>query len=221
MFLVEKCARETTNLVKSRTMKKLLRYFLLAGISLSLLNSTDAMAQQQRGQRGQRGQGGQTGQQDAQQGARQRQGGNFDPAQMQQRMMDNYKEQFGVADDGEWKIIAAAITKVMEARREVGSGRGGGAVGMTRRTPQGDTATQDANASQNRQRGGSSVLPEAEELQKAIASNASKDEIKSKMAAYRTARQAKQAALDAAMDELKKLLSSKQEAIALMSGLVR
>ena len=200
-------------------MNRLFKYLSMAAICFALLQSTDAMAQQR--QRGQRNQGGQQqGQQDNQQGGRQRQGGNFDPAQMQQRILDNYKEQLAVTDESEWKIISAAITKVLDARREAGSSRGGFGGGMTRR-PQGGNQDANADQNQNRTRGGSSVLPEAEELQKAIAGNASKDEIKSKMAAYRTARQTKQAALDAAMDDLKKLLSSKQEAIALLNGLVR
>src|SRR5258708_4479296 len=52
-------------------------------------------------------------------------GGNFDPAQMQQRIMDRYKEQLKVKSDDEWKIISERIMKVMEARVSLGNGRGG------------------------------------------------------------------------------------------------
>ena len=53
--------------------------------------------------------------------------GNFDPAQARQRMMERYKEQLDVKnDDAEWKVISERITKVMEARREVGGGGMGG-----------------------------------------------------------------------------------------------
>ena len=42
--------------------------------------------------------------------------GNFDPAQMRQRMMERMKEQLG-ADDEAWKVIEPRLTKVMELNR--------------------------------------------------------------------------------------------------------
>ncbi len=36
-------------------------------------------------------------------------GGNFDPAQMRQRMAERMREQFGVKDDTEWKLISERI----------------------------------------------------------------------------------------------------------------
>src|SRR3972149_417411 len=53
---------------------------------------------------------------------------------------------------------------------------------------------------------------EAEALQKAIESKASSEEIKSKLAAYRQSREQKEAKLKQAQEELKKLLSVRQEA---------
>ena len=50
--------------------------------------------------------------------------GTFDPAQMQQRMMDNIKEQLDITDDAEWKAIEPMIQKVMDLRRETSSGMG-------------------------------------------------------------------------------------------------
>ncbi len=51
--------------------------------------------------------------------------GNFDPAQIQQQMMERIREQMDVKDDAEWKVLEGAITKVTEAQREVGFGGGG------------------------------------------------------------------------------------------------
>jgi hypothetical protein len=48
--------------------------------------------------------------------------GNFDPAQMRQRMMDNLKEQLEITDDAEWKVIQPLIQKVMDARMAIGFG---------------------------------------------------------------------------------------------------
>src|SRR5438270_2214555 len=59
--------------------------------------------------------------------------GNFDPAQMRQRMMDRYKERLEVTNDTEWKLLEERIEKVTTAQREArlggfggpGGGRGG------------------------------------------------------------------------------------------------
>ena len=59
--------------------------------------------------------------------AQERQGrGNFDPEQMRVRMMERYRETFEVKEDAEWKLIEGRITKVTDARREMGGGRGFG-----------------------------------------------------------------------------------------------
>src|SRR5205814_3579173 len=57
--------------------------------------------------------------------------GNFDPAQMRERMMNRIKEQLGATDD-EWKAISPKVEKVMTAQRESrggGFGFGGGGFG--------------------------------------------------------------------------------------------
>src|SRR5689334_3252080 len=53
--------------------------------------------------------------------------GNFDPAQMRQRMMERIREALDVKDETEWQAISERITKVMDARRAVrGPGGPGG-----------------------------------------------------------------------------------------------
>jgi len=148
---------------------------------------------------------------------------NFDPEQMRQRMMERYKEALDVKSDDEWKIISERITKVNEARRDVGFGGGMGFMGRRGGPggpggPGGDNAGQGQN--NRRQRFGGEPSPEEEALAKAIESKSSNDELKAKMEAYRKARQAKEAKLHAAQDELKKILSVRQEAVALQMGLL-
>ena len=59
------------------------------------------------------------------QGRQGRQGrGNFDPAQMQQRMMDNYKERLEITDDTEWKAIEP-LDKQLEIFEQNFTRRGG------------------------------------------------------------------------------------------------
>jgi hypothetical protein len=95
--------------------------------------------------------------------------GNFDPAQFQQRMMDNIKEQLGYTNDTDWNAVQPLIQKVMDARRDVGFGGGMGRMfGRNRGGNNGD------NANGGVRRGGSlggQPSPEAEALQKAIDDN--------------------------------------------------
>ncbi len=72
-----------------------------------------------------------------------------------------------------------------------------------------------------RRRFGGEPSPEAEALQKAIEAKASNDEIKAKLAKYRDAQKVKQANLEKAQSELRQVLSVKQEASAVMMGLLQ
>lgn len=153
----------------------------------------------------------------AQQGGQGQRGqrGNFDPAQMQQRMMERYREQLEVKSDDEWKAIEPLIAKITEARREVGfGGMGRGMMGRPPGGPGGD------NQGQGRRGFGGEPAAEVEALQKAVDSNASAADIKAALAKYREARKAKEANLAAAQENLKKVLTAKQEAQAVLMGLL-
>ena len=63
--------------------------------------------------------------------------------------------------------------------------------------------------------------PEMEALRKAIADDAPASDTKEKLAALRAARKAKEAELDKAQDDLRKLLSARQEAVAVTLGLLK
>jgi hypothetical protein len=141
--------------------------------------------------------------------------GNFDPAEMRARMMERMREQLEVKNDDEWKLISGRIEKVTEARREMGNnmrfgGRRGGPGGPGGPGGQGG----------GRRGFGGEPNPEVEALQKALDSNASSDEIKSKLTALRKSRKANQAALEKAQEDLRKVLTVRQEASALMMGLI-
>lgn len=175
-----------------------LKYILALALigAFTGLGTSQSLAQDEQGGRPRRG-GGERGERP-----------NFDPEQMRQRMMDRYKEMLGVKDDAEWKLISERIEKVNEARRAVGAG---GMGGMMFNRPGGGP------------RGGGfgQSSPEAEALQKAIESNASSQEIKTALEKYRNARKEKEASLEKAQDELRKVLSVKQEAAAVLAGLLK
>jgi hypothetical protein len=160
--------------------------------------------------------------------------GNFDPAQFRQRQKDGARDRLEVKSDDDWKKIEPLIGKVIDAQREARmgmggfgafggrggrGGRGGGGGGGGGGGNAGGSADQAAN--NNRPRFGGSPGPEAEALQKAMDDKAPADEIKAKLAKVRDARKEKEAALVATQDELRKALSPRQEAGAVLAGFLR
>jgi len=160
--------------------------------------------------------GGPGGQDQGQGGGRRRGGGGpggFDPAQMQQRIMDRYREELGFTNDTDWNAVQPLVQKVTDARREVGGGGMGRMFGRNRGGQGGPGGGG---------RGGffGTPSPEEEALQKTLDDNAPSGQIKDALAKYKTAMKDKQAKLHAAQAELKKVLSVKQEAQATLLGLV-
>lgn len=149
--------------------------------------------------------------------------GNFDPAQFQQRMMERIREQMGVTNDAEWNVIETRVQKVMDARREVGGPGGFGRMFRGRRGPGGPGGPGNANNNNGggRRRGFfGQPNPTLDALEKTIESNAPAEQLKAAMERYRADRKAKEATLEKAQQDLKKVLTVKQEAVALTMGLV-
>ncbi len=139
--------------------------------------------------------------------------GNFDPAQMQQRMMDRVQEELGLTNETDWSAVQPLVQKVMDARREAG---GAGMGRMFR---------QRGNNNNGGQQGGRNnpfgqPSPEAEALQKAIDDNAPKAQIKDLLTKYQASQKTKQAKLVAAQADLRQVLTVKQEAQATLLGLL-
>jgi hypothetical protein len=156
--------------------------------------------------------------------------GNFDPAQMRQNRIDRLKEQMNVTDDAEWKVLETSIGKVMDAQQEVLSGRfGGGGGGRGGRggggNGGGNGGTNNAAGGRGGRGGGGGRFgtpsPEAEALQKAIDDNASSDVINAKLKTLREANVAKEAKLEEAQADLRKLLTPRQEAVAVLNGVLK
>ena len=138
---------------------------------------------------------------------------NFDPAQMQQMMLEGYKQMLEVTKDDEWAAIKPLVQKVMQARMATFAGMGRGMMfGPGRGGPGGPGGGPPGMFGQ--------TMPEAEALQKAIDAKSSKAEIKAALDKYVAARQAKQTELQQAQDNLRKVLSARQEATATLNGLL-
>ncbi len=184
-------------------MKKWTKALAIGGMALLIgLTTGTAMAQQAgagpgRGQRGQ-----------------------FDPEEMRQRMLERMRERLGVTDNAEWDVISKRIEAVTEARREAG-GFGGMGMGMFGARGPGQRGGQQGDQPQDRRaRFGPAVIPEAEALQSAIDSNAPAAEIKQKLDAYRNAMKQRREKLAKAQEDLRKVVTPKQEAQLVLMGLL-
>lgn len=182
-------------------MSTLIKALAPAGIAAVLFFGTSPLsAQDQQGRRGR---------------------GDFDPEQMRQRMMERYRDALEVKSDDEWKVIQPRIEKVVEARAALGGG-GGRFFGRPRGGNDGG-----GGGEQNRRggRGGfggfGEPSPEARSLQTAIDAKASTDEIKAKLAKLREANKQNEAKLAQAQDDLRKVLSVRQEAEGVLLGLLK
>jgi len=178
-------------------MKRLNYMLAVGGVSVAMLLSAGSASAQPQDNPPPGGQGG------GGRGSR-----NFDPEQMRQRMMERVKEQLEVTKDDEWKALEPLVAKAMEARRDA---MAGGMRGFFGRGPRGGDQG-------NRPRFGPEPGAEEQALDKAIESKASKDELKTAMAKFRAAKKDKEAKMKDAQEELRKVLTLRQEAIAVANG---
>jgi hypothetical protein len=193
------------------TIQKIVALSILA---LVIFGASNAMAQQQRP-------GGRGGQQGGQGGP-----GGFDPSQFMDMMLDRMQEQLGFSD-AEWKAVRPMVQTVMEKQRAT---RGPGMGGMFGRGGRGGRGGQPggANADRGPQGGrggrggqpGAGDFPEQAALQAAIDSDASAADIKTKLDAYKKAVVKNEAALKKAQDDLRAVLSVKQEAQLTLFGML-
>jgi len=149
--------------------------------------------------------------------------GNWDPEQMRQRMMERVREQLAVKDDAEWSVIESRIKKISDSRFGMGRGMGGpgGPGGPGGQGAPGGQGGQGGPGGRQGRGGFGQANPDAEVLQSALDSGASADDIKVKLTAYRAAAKVKEVQLEKAQDELRQLLSVKQEARAVLLGLLK
>ena len=143
-------------------------------------------------------------------GGRQRgqggQGGNF--ADFMARMNDRLKTSLKVTDE-EWNVLKPLVEKVQTAQREAGAGRGfGGGRGPG---GGGDNNTPDTRPG----------VAESTALRTALESDStSADDIKAKLAAVREVRKKGTASLAVAREDLKKVVTVRQEAVLVSMGIL-
>ena len=138
--------------------------------------------------------------------------GQMDPAQRQQAMMDRYKEDLGFTNDTDWSAVQPLVQKVVDARRDAMSGNFGGF--RNRRGGNNDNGGGGNNRFQP------PPNPDREALQQAIDSNAPASQVAAALSKYRASQKSKQSKLEQAQSDLAKVLTPKQEAQAVLAGLL-
>jgi hypothetical protein len=144
------------------------------------------------------------------------------PQDMQARMLANLRERFGVEKDDEWAIISERLLKLSEVRR----GNGGGAAAMIggfRGGPPQGGGDQSGRGGGDAARGrgfGGPRTPESEALQAAVADRLPEAEVKARLTKLRETRKANEKKLEQAQEDLRAVLTLRQEAIAVLMGLL-
>jgi hypothetical protein len=171
----------------------------------------------------------------------------FNPEDMRKRMVDGFRDRLDVKDNDEWSLISERIGKILEIRFAGFAGRGGqgstrggqgstrggdrsrpeadGARGGERGEARGGERGGDNRGGGNRTRGntrtrGGDPNSASGKLNAAIEANASGDEIKSLLAKLRAERKAAADTLKKAQDGLREVLTSRQEAIMVVSRML-
>jgi Spy/CpxP family protein refolding chaperone len=147
--------------------------------------------------------------------------GNFNAEDFRKRMEERIKTSLKVTDE-EWAVIQPLIEKVTDKQRDASTGRGFGGPGGTTRggTTTGGTTggTAAATTSTRPERAGTQ---EREALRLALDSDgASLEDIKAKLGAVRSVHQKATAELASAREDLKKVVTVRQEAVLVSMGIL-
>ena len=154
--------------------------------------------------------------------------GNMSPQDMQARMTNMLRERLDVPDDEEWKIISERLMAVMQLRRSSGSpsmfgggfpGRGGGPSGGggDRGGGGGGDSSRGGRSGRGGMTGGNS---ETAALSSAVRDKLPEAEIKARLDRVRQVRKENEVKLTKAQEELRAVLSIRQEAVAVVFGLL-
>lgn len=155
-------------------------------------------------------------------------GRQFDPTRMREMMEQRMREQLG-ATEQEWKVLGPRVMKVSELNRQVsGFGRGfggpgfggrrGGPMGGPQGGPQGGRQGNRAGAPQREL---TEVEKASEQLQTTLENTAATSEqIKAQLTTLRAAKEKTKQELAVAQQELRKVVTVRQEAQLVLMGLL-
>jgi len=129
-----------------------------------------------------------------------------------EQRLERYRELLEITNNDEWKVIQPRLEKVLKDQEETRVRSDFERRSRSRRN-------RDASSNNTSSR---AVNQDVETLHNASTNTTiSKEEMKAKLAKYRNAQKAKETTLAKDQEELRKLLSVRQEAIAVLNGLLK
>lgn len=138
-------------------------------------------------------------------------GGRGSRLDFQQAQLSRLKDLLGPTDE-EWKVLEPRLVKIQDLLRDSGA-RNGIASARGRRGGFGGALPTDVAPSP--------VQQAARDLQESLANkDAAPDDMKAKLTALRDARARLQADLNRAQDQLREVLTARQEAVLVMAGML-
>lgn len=129
------------------------------------------------------------------------------PADPQSRTLARIRERLEVTDDDEWALIAERILRVEEARRSLATAHNSGGPSLGEKGKRGP-------------RPGAPGHSEQESLRRALGDNLPDAELKLRLSRARDVHQQNEAKLAKAQSELRAVLTIRQEALAVVAGLL-
>jgi len=140
--------------------------------------------------------------------------GRFDPERMRQAMLERLKETLGATDE-DWKVLGPRVEKVQTLSSQLRSRRGMAAMfmrrGPRRDVPEGSEATREQTKLEKAQQELRTTLENQEAKPK---------EIQEKLTALRTVREKVKQDMARAQQQLRELLTTRQEAQLVLMGLL-
>ena len=143
--------------------------------------------------------------------------GNFDPQQLiqqiQQRAIDGMRDQLAVTNDAEWNVIEPRLSKLTQGTID-------STIGQIRNMLSGFTGGGGPGGMGGALQNLGIANPEAEALQKLLDDHAPTAQIKAALARYRDSVKRKAAEMDKAKEDLRQVLTERQEAILTTLGIL-
>ena len=146
----------------------------------------------------------------------------MDPQQIKQeiqkRVVSFFREQLAVANDEEWNVIEARLMKVVQLKAQdlIGGAMGGGGGFFGGRGGDNNPMAQAVRSLL----GLDDSSSETDGLRRAVEAKASNAELKAAVAKVQDARKRKQAEITKAQDDLRQVLTFRQEATLALLGML-
>ena len=134
------------------------------------------------------------------------------------KMMDRYRTKLEVTDDAEWSVIQKRLDNVLSAEHELQTAL---AAAQHKSRSSKFSASNAASAGGRAPARSFDGEEDIRALQQSLEGKATAQEIKPRLARVRGLLKDRQEKLATAREELRAVLSSRQEAIAVLSGLLR